>query len=826
MILASRAGFRNEARAVARLSHPHIVSVYDYDQEGDRCFIVMEYVQGPDLKEYISNRRPLSEDEVRRLVSQVLHRLAAAHRAGIIHRDMKPRNVLVSPDGTLKVGDFGVAKAAGDAALTYTGVVFGTPHYLAPEVARGDAATPRSDLYAVGVMLYEMLAGRLPFEGDYAISVVHAHAFEQPPPLGQLAPNVSPEMLAVVQRAMAKDPAERFADAEQMLEALRATEQAERVHPQAAAATTQMRVLPQRAEPKPRRRPVPVARGTGAGPGRLRMRQVWLPLLLLLGFLGITGASLAMLGDGGRAPASSPLVAGQTPSSAPEAAVLAPSQTATRRNPVAIGTEETPTIERMGEGEQPTPEATAITGVVATTAPATPALPTAQPSPEATRPKVATQAPEVAAGEGEVVLYVSSPQGDGLNLKEGPAQDSPRLLVVPPGAPVRAVGPSVKGADGRDWRKATYDGRSGYILNAFLRPTRQAALANSYTRPATSNGTMFRANLSHTGVYGTMPVDEPRGLDWKFRAESGVSRGVTVALGAVYFGSIDTYLYSVDAKTGRRKWRFKTGAIPSAPPAVAGKLVYFGSDDSYVYALDRDTGQLRWKFKTGDRVPSGPAVADGVAYFGSWDTYLYAVDARTGTELWRFKTGGRIASSPAVAGGVVYFGSDDTFLYAVDIRTKQQRWRFDTGQRVYSSPAVANGVVYVGSWDRYLYAVDAASGDRRWSFQTGGRISSSPAVTDEAVYFGSWDGNLYAVDALTGEQEWRFRTGGRVFSSPAVVGKTIYFGSDDRHLYAADIATGQPRWQFQTGGAVPSSPAAADGAVYFGSMDGHLYALR
>ncbi len=150
----------------------------------------------------------------------MLRGLAAANTTGIVHRDVKPRNALVAPDGTLKVSEFGVAKAVGDAGLTYIGVVFGTPHYLAPEAARGEAATARSDLYAVGAMLYEMLAGRLPFEGDCASSVAHARAFEKPRPLGGLAPGISPRMFAVVEQAMAKDPSERFEDASEMLDAL------------------------------------------------------------------------------------------------------------------------------------------------------------------------------------------------------------------------------------------------------------------------------------------------------------------------------------------------------------------------------------------------------------------------------------------------------------------------------------------------------------------------------------------------------------------------------------------------------------------------------
>ncbi len=212
--------FENEARAAARLSHPSVVDVYDYDSSDGRYFITMEYVPGPNLKEYVREHAPLPEEEVRRLAGQLLEGLGAAHAVGLIHRDMKPQNVLVAADGRLKIADFGIAKAVGDAGVTEAGVTVGTAHYMAPEQVCGYEVSPRADLYAVGVMLYEMLTGVLPFDGDAPIGVAYAHVFEQLRPLRELAPGVSPGMAAVVERAMAKDPEERYADAGEMLAAL------------------------------------------------------------------------------------------------------------------------------------------------------------------------------------------------------------------------------------------------------------------------------------------------------------------------------------------------------------------------------------------------------------------------------------------------------------------------------------------------------------------------------------------------------------------------------------------------------------------------------
>lgn len=212
----------NEARAVAALSHPNIVLVHNYDVADGRYFIVMEYVEGQNLKDYLAERAPLPEAECRRLAEQLLLGLVAAHTAGLVHRDVKPQNVLMTPGGELKLTDFGIAKPVGETGSTQKGLCFGTPHYIAPEQAWENQATPRSDLYAVGVILYEMLSGELPFAGATPAMVAYARVFTPPPPLREIAPWVSGTMAAVVVKAMAKDPKSRYGDAGEMLAALNA----------------------------------------------------------------------------------------------------------------------------------------------------------------------------------------------------------------------------------------------------------------------------------------------------------------------------------------------------------------------------------------------------------------------------------------------------------------------------------------------------------------------------------------------------------------------------------------------------------------------------
>src|SRR5579862_2625209 len=158
--------FQSEAEAAANLSHPNIVSVYDVGQDGDRRYIVMELVTGRNLKEIIEDRGPLPPDRAVGIISQVLDGLAYAHDHGLIHRDIKPQNILVTREDVAKLADFGIAKAADASSATQTAVVLGSAHYLSPEQARGEPATPQSDIYSMAVVLYEACTGKVPFDGS------------------------------------------------------------------------------------------------------------------------------------------------------------------------------------------------------------------------------------------------------------------------------------------------------------------------------------------------------------------------------------------------------------------------------------------------------------------------------------------------------------------------------------------------------------------------------------------------------------------------------------------------------------------------------------
>ena len=214
--------FRREAQSAANLSHPNIVSVYDWGEEDGTYFIVMEYVEGRSLAQILRDEGPLLPDRAADVTTDIAAALGFAHRSGVVHRDVKPGNVLISPLGQVKVTDFGIARAVTtEENLTQTGTVMGTATYFSPEQARGDTVDPRSDVYSLGVVLYELLVGEPPFTGDNPVSVAYKHVQESPDRPTSRNAEIPASLEAVTMKALAKNPANRYASAEDMADDLR-----------------------------------------------------------------------------------------------------------------------------------------------------------------------------------------------------------------------------------------------------------------------------------------------------------------------------------------------------------------------------------------------------------------------------------------------------------------------------------------------------------------------------------------------------------------------------------------------------------------------------
>ncbi len=281
--------FRREAEAVARLSHPNIVTVIDRGEDEGHQYIVFEHVEGENLKDLVRRAGRVPVRSALEVAVAVAEGLAFAHEHGLVHRDVKPQNVLLSREGEVKVTDFGIARSLGaDRGLTQTGTVLGTGEYLAPEQARGEPVSPATDVYALGVVLWELLAGEVPFAGESFVAVALRHVREPVPSLRERRPDVSPRLAAAVERALAKEPARRFPSMAAFAAELRAcqTELEPETPPAPDAASTLV--------------VAPPTRGSRFRPGRPRSRRR--PLLYAAGVLAAAAgtAALVLAGGGGQ----------------------------------------------------------------------------------------------------------------------------------------------------------------------------------------------------------------------------------------------------------------------------------------------------------------------------------------------------------------------------------------------------------------------------------------------------------------------------------------------------------------------------------------------
>jgi serine/threonine-protein kinase len=297
---ATRARFRHEAISAARLSHPCIVSTYDTGDDDGTAFIVMELVEGPTLRQLIQDTGGLPVRDVVKLGTQVADALDAAHRAGLVHRDVKPANVLVPPRGPVKVTDFGIAKAAGSDDLTKTGTVMGTARYLAPEQVSGKPTDARTDVYALGLLLFECLTGHVPFGGDTDVATAMARLTTSAPSIRAERPDVPPALDDVIHRCLARNPEQRFESAADVREALRRAEldptgsvarQPTGAHPVVAGPPSQSQARYVGADDT-NTAPVPAP---AAPTRRRRRRRAWPWVLLLLVLIGAAAAAIAVL---------------------------------------------------------------------------------------------------------------------------------------------------------------------------------------------------------------------------------------------------------------------------------------------------------------------------------------------------------------------------------------------------------------------------------------------------------------------------------------------------------------------------------------------------
>lgn len=294
--------FRREAQAAAALNHPNVVAVYDWGQEAGTSFIVMEYVEGRPLSDIVREGGAREPRTAARIAAHVAAALSFAHQRGLVHRDVKPGNILITPSGQVKVADFGIARSRAADGLTQTGAVMGTATYFSPEQAQGLDVDGRSDVYSLGVVLYEMLAGVPPFRNDNPVTVAYQHVREEPEPLVRRAPGVPAALQQIVARALAKDPARRYPSADAMRADLLRFER-----DQPVAEETRTALVVTLDDTPPATRMAPAARGRGGLPPEVvgKRRNPWAVVgvvVVLLGLAGFVGWLIyTQVGDQGSA---------------------------------------------------------------------------------------------------------------------------------------------------------------------------------------------------------------------------------------------------------------------------------------------------------------------------------------------------------------------------------------------------------------------------------------------------------------------------------------------------------------------------------------------
>ena len=366
-------------------------------------------------------------------------------------------------------------------------------------------------------------------------------------------------------------------------------------------------------------------------------------------------------------------------------------------------------------------------------------------------------------------------------------------------------------------------------------PRSQAAVSDGDTTTPTTPKAwpIYRGTPSLEGVApGTLADDLE--IAWTFETGGAIMSSPAVVDGVVYFGSDDTYLHAVDAKTGKERWKFKTDDFIEAAVLVQDGRAYVGSEDLFLYAVDTTTGKLLWKRETGDKILGSAnhvRTADGRPRIvvGSYDANLYCFDAVTGDELWKYQTADRLNGTPAIIDDKIVFGGCDCILHVVSATTGEPIEQVELGPESYvaASVALADGKVYLGHAGNEFVRVDLESTEIDWSYPSRRQgFFSSPAVAKDRVVFGGRDRKLHCVGRDDGKPLWTFRTRRKVDGSPVVCGDKVVFGSGDGRLYMLRLSDGTEVWKYEIGQPIFSSPAVADGMVFVGANDKKMYAFR
>jgi serine/threonine protein kinase/outer membrane protein assembly factor BamB len=617
--------FENEAKTVVRLRHTNIVQVFDIGPIQDTYYIAMEFIEGEDLVGVIERAGRLTVEEAMPIAIQMAQGLAYAHDRGILHRDIKPANIIIDPQGRAVITDFGISRTAKTRGDTTLGSIVGTPEYMSLEQLKGTEIDERSDIYSLGVVLYEMLTGVSPFRAEESVQAIARVLSEEASPIETLVPDLPPWVAEIVGRAIAKDRDDRFSSAREFLGAVKEhMKDADFAMPHVVSA----------------RRRGGRQGGTWVNTVTSAIQQIPREKRLLTGVI----SSLIVIG----------LIV--------TVVLLAKSVSFSFRShgpsePPPLGT--THLAERVWAFETlgPITASPLVTGGVAYVGSNDNALyavgtDTGEQvwifkADDDIRTTPAVSGKTLFFGCDDHSLYALSTKDGGLlwqftsrgALRSSPAV-SDRLVIF--GSNDNTVYAVDKTTGEEVWRFLT----GGDVVGS----------------PAVSGRVVYFGSCDNT-LYAVSAAD---GTElWRHKAGGDIRSTPAVTRNAVLFGCDDDNLYALNRETGEELWRFETGGDVVSCPAVGRNAAYFGSHDDGLYAVDLEQGTLVWRFETTGDINSSPSLTERSALIGSDDANAYAVNLADGVERWRFSTEGNVRSGPVATGGVAYFGSRDGYLYAV-----------------------------------------------------------------------------------------------------------------------------------------------------------------
>ncbi|MFJ2638539.1 PQQ-binding-like beta-propeller repeat protein [Streptomyces sp. NPDC087511] len=724
-----RVRFTREVEAARAVSGFYTAAVVDADPRAAVPWLATAYVPAPSLEEIVSECGPMPAQAVRWLAAGIAEALQSIHGAGLVHRDMKPSNVLVVEDGP-RVIDFGIASGVSNTRLTMTNVAVGTPAYMSPEQARDSrSVTGASDVFSLGSTLVFAATGHAPFHGANPVETVFMLLREGPDLEG-----LPGELRPLIESCMQMDAGLRPTPADlqaQLAPHLFASGGDDSGTASAWLPTSATAMIEQRRGGRKTAAPVPVPPPPPQPPAPGR-DTAWR-----------SGADL-------RSPAPAPVPA-------PDAG--GPVRLPGAKVPIGPGPRaqavRSPATADAGPATGWVRPPAGVTGAAMTApapvpVPAPAHAPEPPPGPDRWRPWRFRMSNDVwgtpvVAGD---LLYVTSFEVHALDVGNGRRQFKTRdvawVMAVEGGRIHASDGPSLYALDAATgaerWRLQT----DAWVYS--LKAERGTVVTGT-------RGGGVQAWEASTGE----KLWESGGVQTDFETAEA---GPAIHDGTVYLWQ-DARLRAVDARTGVERWSYpigdaaSCGGVPVRVTAAPDGFVYVCAG-ARVLAVDTVSGHVRWHFESPAVFLSppafapGPAVTGGGVYLADYLGTVYALDASTGKDRWRIATEARQSIEPVlVTGGNVHVGSGSA-LYTLDAVTGTPKWRFAAGGEVVGAPVVADGRVHFGSADHVLYTLDAAGGQLRWKLATGGEITGSPVAQGGVVYACSKDRCVYALDAVKG----------------------------------------------------------------------------